>query len=511
LNQGDDKQPLHSRRSALKRLCTGVFLASGIDQLFAKSALARKDPYIGSYDVLGWTGDDFTLGHRLRDKNFEVKSGEVEKTHDCVIIGGGIAGLALAHYLKEADYLLLEQYNELGGQARGELTGSLGFSYGSTWVSKREGPVGQLFDELKLDTQNLKPVTTSWLWNHQWIPYPNEMEDFALTECLSHLIENARHQFITIPPTFAFPQLGVDSLAELDKFSFEKTFPVEDEQFRRLLDSYFRSVACCNTSTISTLAGLTLIRSLTNERVAFPAGNVNFAEALEKDVQSHHPDGCRTNAFVWSVELQDSQVLVTYSDANDQFHTVAGKHVVITAPPMVASRLVKNLSNAARVPLLKFRYGSYLVGNICLAEPIPDLSYQNYTNFSSGLSEINAIELDSKEQESSRLTLKQPFEPGSEGRTLLLEGDKQLLAASLIDQLRKCVGSDKLEAESITLSRWGHAIAAPLPGYYTIASEINANQPANLSFAHCSTAGIASLEAAVCAALGTAKRVLGKS
>jgi hypothetical protein len=237
-------------------------------------------------------------------------------------------------------------------------------------------------------------------------------------------------------------------------------------------------------------------------RYALPGGNATFAEALESNVSAKHLGALLTNVFVWAVELQDSGALVTYSDDHGEFHTIAAKHVAITAPPMVASRIVSNLNNKARIPLLRQHYGSYLVGNIQLGSSFADHPYQSYSSNLSGLAEIDS--------EKSRLTLKHPFEPGSDGRTLLLEGDEQVLAQSLDEQLRQCMPGKKFEIESITLSRWGHAIAAPLPGYYAIASQIAANQLPSLSFSHCSTAGIASLEAAVEAARQAADRALGK-
>jgi len=513
LNQQDAEHGLHSRRSVLKTFGSGLLAASGLNYLTRTSVVAKEaqDP---PYKIYGWTGDNFELGHRLRDKKFDAKPRKVEKTVDFVIVGGGISGLSLAHFLDDHDFLLLEQYSDLGGQARGNLSGDVRFSYGSTWINSVEGELGGLLDALALKPKKLEPISTSWLWNDHWSRFPNQTNEPTLSRSFADLLEPSRIQLKKVGKSFAFDGTNDDALLELDKVAFEKVADIETGQFRNLIDNYFRSVACCSAETASALAGFTLLQSLTNQRYALPGGNAVLVDALKTRLIAEHPDALLTNVFVWAVELQESGALVTYSDAAGEYHTISAKHVAVTAPPMVASRLIANLNSVSRIPLLKFRYGSYLVGNVELHSPNFDFGYQGYSNQLTGLAEIDIVGVDDnnlgKAQGLSRLTLKQPFEPGSEGRTLLLEGDQAELARSLIDQLQACTPAKALEFDSITLSRWGHAIAVPSPGYYSLISKIKANQPSSLSFSHCSTAGIASLEAAVDAARQAANRALGK-
>jgi Flavin containing amine oxidoreductase len=507
LNQQDAKNGLHSRRSVLRALGGGLLAACTLDGLMGTAAVAKEDL---PYKIYGWTGDDFTLGHRLRDKKFEGGPRKVEKAVDFVIIGGGMSGLSLAHFLQDHDFLLLEQYSDLGGQARGNPSGQPGFSYGSTWINSVEGELGQLLDVLGLKPKKLESISTCWRWNDTWANYPKESNEPTLTKSFENLLEPCRNQLAKVGKSFAFASSNDDAAAEMDKVAFEKVADIQPGQFRNLIDNYFRSVACCNASTASSLAGFALIQSLINQRYALPGGNAVIVDALKSSLTAKHPDALLTNVFVWSVELQDNGALVTYSDATGEYHTISAKHVSITAPPMVASRLVTNIDNSTRIPLLKFRYGSYLVGNLQLRSSLLDFGYQGYSNQLSGLAEIDIAGALGTPRDLSRLTLKQPFEPGSEGRELLLDGDQPELATSLIDQLQACLPTRKLDVESITLSRWGHAIAVPLRGYYSLIGKIAANQLSSLSFSHCSTAGIASLEAAVEAARQAADRALGK-
>jgi hypothetical protein len=515
LNWRDREDTLHSRRSALKTICGGFLAASGLNYLGGTNVLAKQEALAREipYKIMGWTGDDFTLGHRLRDKKFDAAPRKVEKTVDFVIVGGGISGLSLAHFLQDHDFLLLEQYGDLGGQARGDLTEKIGFSYGSTWINSLEGELGQLLEAVGLKPTKLESISTAWLWNEHWKSLTNEA---TLAKNFANLLESCRSQLKQVGKSLAFSSTGNSALVELDKLAFDKVADIQAGQFQNLIDNYFRSVACCNTKTASALAGLKLLQSLTNQRFSLCGGNAALVKVLKAAISVKHPCALLNKVFVWAIEPQDAGVLVTYSDAHGEYHTVSAKHVAITAPPMVASRLITNMNNIARIPLLKLRYGSYLVGNIQLSSPIFDFGYQGYSSNLSGLAEIDVAEAAcggrplSHPPHGSRLTLKQPFEPGSEGRTLLLEGNQDSLSQLLIDQLQTCAPGQRLDVESITLSRWGHAIAAPLPGYYAVVSKIAADQLPSVSLSHCSTAGIASLEAAVEAARQTANRALGK-
>lgn len=69
------------------RTSTGTIAASGAD-------LQSKSPVSTACRVLPWAGDDFTLGHRLRDGDVPRVLDKAEKTVDVVIVGGGMAGLA---------------------------------------------------------------------------------------------------------------------------------------------------------------------------------------------------------------------------------------------------------------------------------------------------------------------------------------------------------------------------------------------------------------------------------
>ena len=90
------------------------------------------------------------------------------------------------------------------------------------------------------------------------------------------------------------------------------------------------------------------------------------------------PPEFSVNTFVWSMEVTESGVNIIYSDGAGHMHGVQAKHAIVTVPPMVAARILKNLDNATKASMLGFRYGSYLVANCFFSKPVYDGSFSNW-------------------------------------------------------------------------------------------------------------------------------------
>src|SRR5271170_646840 len=156
-----------SRRKFLKTMA--ALFAAGV-----AFPLTNADRSAGAtragYKLSPWTGDDFTRGHQMRDGDGPPYPNAVERTVDFVIVGGGMAGLAAAYYLKDHDFLLLEQYEELGGQSRGGSYRGIDYSLGAAYLGSNDGLVGQLLDDLALKPVEMPPSKNSWYWESRWLP-----------------------------------------------------------------------------------------------------------------------------------------------------------------------------------------------------------------------------------------------------------------------------------------------------------------------------------------------------
>lgn len=109
-------------------LASGSVLLSGLTPL---DLLAKDDwnGYGGVGDYAGANGNTFevlTDGHKIRDHAFErLPEGIIEtgEAYDCIVIGGGISGLAAALFFKrragpQRSCLIVENHRVFGGEAR---------------------------------------------------------------------------------------------------------------------------------------------------------------------------------------------------------------------------------------------------------------------------------------------------------------------------------------------------------------------------------------------------------
>lgn len=163
-----------------------------------------------------------------------------------------------------------------------------------------------------------------------------------------------------------------------------------------------------------------------------------------------------------------------------------------------------------------FKYGSYLVANLLLSKKIFSSSFDNFFGAPFSFADMTIAETpymltkQYKPQMGSVLTVYQPYASGSQGRTILGGDDREKIARPIVDQVSKLMTAGALEAnlEQVVLSRWGHAMAIPVPGYYNRIGKIATMDDNNYSLAHSSLQGLPSAEAAVYAARRAANRAL---
>jgi spermidine dehydrogenase len=114
---------------------------------------AGYDPPV-STGLRGSHPGSFETAHSLRDGTFWSKAGkptELRETYDLVVVGGGISGLAAAHFFRErfgnsARILILENHDDFGGHAKRNefnLDGKLSLLNGGTLEIDSPTPYSQ--------------------------------------------------------------------------------------------------------------------------------------------------------------------------------------------------------------------------------------------------------------------------------------------------------------------------------------------------------------------------------
>ncbi|HEY9730622.1 MAG TPA: FAD-dependent oxidoreductase [Drouetiella sp.] len=465
-----------------------------------------------SYKIEPWTGDNFAIGHKLRNHELPEIPRNVEREVDFVIVGGGMAGLASAYYLQNHNFLLLEQYETLGGQSRGSSYRGVDYSYGAAYFNTVDGLMGELLADLKLTPLKLQPTKNSWRWENSWAA-GLEGKNNLYSE-LKTLLANCKPIWNELNNGIPVP-LELPSLQKLDATPFQDYMKSHSPAFTALIDAYLKASLCGGVGQLSALSAISTLEDLVVPTYVFPGGNQAIAKAMANKVKGER---CG-KGFVWSVDIGgNGKSTVTYLSPDQTAHKVACKHVIITAPPLVAARILHNVPDTTIADLLSFKYGSYLVANLLMRKKKFSGAYDNFVSPPFSFSDIVVAETPYIEQHKydaasmgSVLTMYQPYVPSSEGRSVLMQGDRAALASSLVGQLGQLIGPIEKDIESVVLSRWGHAMAVTRPGFYSKISKLNRTADSGYTLAHCSTQGIPCAESAIAAARLAANRSLGKT
>lgn len=330
---------------------------------------------IGDYTVAPWKGDDFTLGHALREGEIPEFPDKAERTVDFVIVGGGIAGLTCAHYLRSAEYLLLEQYDEVGGQSRGGSYNGIDYSYGAAYIGDLEGEIASLVSDLGLHAYKLEPERNSWRWENAWVPgISGEGKD--LYKHFQKLKETATPVWQQLRKASNLVPLSDPDLVKLDGTPFKSILEGYDEQFISLIDAFLKSCNCLGAARSSALAAFSTLSDLVDPTYVFKGGNSAFVNALAAKPEIRQR--CITNSFVWSVGVKDGGASVVYTTKDKVAHRVDCRFVIMAIPPMVSARVISGIADEAKASMLRFRYGSYLVANILLKKDTFHGAFDNW-------------------------------------------------------------------------------------------------------------------------------------
>lgn len=489
----------------------GFSVASQLEGLAATKA-ARLNPDV---KLLPWTGDDFTFGHRLRNSELPKFPTATERNLDFVIVGGGMAALTAAHQLRNENYLLLEQYAQTGGNARGDNSRGLWYSWGSQYLTDVDGAIGQLLSDMNLKPVKVGREKNAW-WDGTHFLTGVDGSGNAIYRDFKRLQTELSPLWKKMGNATMYVSELTPEFQSLDKPLLSTMLTGYSPQFMDLIDGFLKASNCGGVNQLSALSGTSLLEDLVIPSYLLEGGNPALTRALANSIEKHTPQRMIKKAFVWSVTLKDNGASVVYQDENQNLHRVNCKHVIIAIPPMVAARLVSNLKVADRAQMYAFRYGSYLVGNFILSKKVFSGSFDNWLPSKYTFPDItiaNTVYDKSghyKKEMGQVLTVYSPFAAGSEGRSLLLQGDRDRFSLDLRKQLVGFLGQDfENSLEKVQLTRWGHAMAITGPDYFKRMKKVLAGQTNSYSFAHSSYHGLPAAESAIVGGITAANRARG--
>jgi protoporphyrinogen oxidase len=489
-------------------------------------------------------GDANTICHQVRDgKMWEIPA-VAGDLYDCVIIGGGLAGLCTAYRLQKlgiTNLLILEKEDPAGGYARldgpaaspwGQASAYTVFPYNDNLIELYTdlGVVTGLdADELPIldDKFVLKePVNNSYIGGKWYAePWDKGIGGLPYTDQVKADLEAFRddmiywYEYADPMGNYAFDTPTDASTEEaevraLDDITFaeyiaQKGWGTEVTDFYR---PYCRSAFGSEPETLSCWAALNFFGSEFQPSMSQPGGNAHLALKLAEIVGAA---SIQTGCFVLRAKNEGAEVHVSYLKG-EAVQTIRAKTAVYAGPRYLAKYVLPDLVAAGRDEAKDFQYTPYLVAAVHVEKTPADLGYDNWiqdeeTLFTdiivadwSGLADPAGASLD----RANTLSLYCPL-IGDGKRAELLSKPFEEYEQQILDDLEKVLPGVRDTVTGVDIYRWGHAMLAPGKGFMFSASRVGSQLPEGLiSFANHDVDGLPAFENAVGAAFRAADEVL---
>jgi monoamine oxidase len=447
----------HSRRDFIKFVVAGSVTAGcPIDStLRAAPPDAPTTPLIDS--------EHFDVCHQIRDGHTFDHPAPTQKTA-IVIIGGGVAGLSAAYFLRGQDFLLLEKEEHFGGNAYQEEFAGQPFATGSAYAYRNDSG-DQLAAELGLKllpVNNPDPtivnktfVADTWKSGINDLPYPKDVrESFRkFRDDMRKINVRAR-------------------LAELDSEPFTKFTAGYSPEIQQWWDGYGPSnwgATTQDTSAFLGIASLQDIASGEDQRVILPGGLGCITHNLVDVLQPRHQERLLGKATVVSVVPEKDEVRVTYH-RDGKLATVATKAVIFCAPKLIASRLISGLPLEQKAAMQRMRYAPYPVVNLIFDKPVYNRGYDTwcpgnaFTDFI--VADWTVRSTPGYHQKHNILTFYTPLRE-NQRFTLLDENNCKSLAARVLADFQKLLPEFNTNPLEVRLYRRGHPMFMAVPGQFT--------------------------------------------
>jgi hypothetical protein len=449
----------HSRREFIRYVVVGsVTTGCPVD-----AALIRvPDSKAGSLPHV--EGEHFEICHQLRDgHHFDLPAPTAKA--EVVIVGGGVAGLSAAYFLRGKDWLLFEKEDHFGGNAYQEEYHGQPFATGSAYAYRAdEGD--QLASEIGLQLPlvdmpdptlvNQTYVPDTWKSGLAQLPYPKDV-----VASFRKFREDILKMKIK------------ERMAELDAQPFSKFTSAYAPQVQQWWDGFGPSNWGATTTDTSAYVGLYNAKDIftggDGKRAVLPGGLGCITHKLVEVLQPKYGQRMLASATVLAVVPGEDSVNVTYL-RDRQLRTVSAKVAMMCTPKHITSRFVHGLPSQQHASMRRTRYAPYPVVNIIFDKPVYTRGYDNWCPGNSFTDFIVAdwvlLRNPEYKQKNNILSFYTPLQE-TQRATLLTERGCTTLAARVLSDFQKILPEFNVDPIEVRIYRRGHPMFISSPGQYT--------------------------------------------
>ncbi len=500
-------------------------LATFLGAPFAAMACRARAPQLPPGSLVGASHE---TGHRLRQG--EPPQPSRWESHDVVIVGGGVAGLAAAWRLRAAgvrDVAMFELEPAMGGTSR---SGSA-YPWGAHYViapSPHDRVLARLLAEMgvmdgtAIAEQFLcRDPEERLFFRGRWYEglYPEagaSHEDVRQLRAFEAEIarwaawrDGRGRPAFTIPVARASDDAEVTALDRVSMAQWLDARGVTSPRLRWLVDYACRDDYGSRLGDTSAWAAIFYFASREQRpTVTWPDGNGRIVAHLVRSAPA------RTGWLVADIVPTEAGADVI-ALKGDEAVGVHAKRVIFAGPQFVAGRVVRPWRDDPPPHLREFTYGSWLVANLALRErPVSHgfpLAWDNVLYDSPSLGYVVATHQQGIERGPTVLTYYYALcesDPRSERQRLLSAGRDEWAEVALAD-LSRAHAEIRTLTTQVDVMRWGHAMIRPRPGFVWSAARRKASQPfRTIHFANTDLSAVALCEEALDHGVRAAEEVL---